>query len=283
MNPVCIVTDSTAQYVKTTYPGCELVQTISLPVQVNLPGNPGEKDLRTGLLPPSARNGLQPRLLSPGIGAFRRLFTSLGEKYREIIVLLLSSHLNPAFADAQAAAIQVQGRTTIQVIDSQTTSTGLGVLVQVAAEAAAVGARTADIEHQIRRLIPHIYGVFCIPGLTYLYQSGFVDHAQAMVGEMLGMLPIFSLEEGSLTSIEKVRNVRQLTDFFTEFLDEFSELYHISLIQGAQGQTNEGRTLQNHASINFPDTPFVEIPLNLPLAVLLGPRTQGIIVMEQPE
>ena len=69
--------------------------------------------------------------------------------------------------------------------------------------------------------------------MTYLYQSGFIGDAQALVGEMLGLLPIYTLEEGRLTPVEKARNYRQLIDFMQEFIDEFSDLYHIALIQSS--------------------------------------------------
>ena len=55
-------------------------------------------------------------------------------------------------------------------------------------------------------MIPHTYMMVCTPGLSYLYYAGIIDQAQAFVGEMLGLLPIFTLEEGQINAVEKVRS-----------------------------------------------------------------------------
>ena len=142
---------------------------------------------------------------------------------------------------------------------------------------------STEIERLLRGLIPHIYSVFCIPSLTYLYQAGFLGQAQALVGEMLGLLPLFSLEDGHLTPLEKVRNSRQLLDFLQEFLDEFSELYQIAVIQSTPPMVHEAKALKEHAAANFPKTPFNEITISLPLATLFGPRSLGVFAIEIPE
>ena len=280
MRTICIVTDNTAQFTRPTFPGRNLVNILPLQLQFK---QPVEKDteIRVNDLPPSANKNLAPRLLPPSIEDFRQVFLDLAENYNEIVVILLSSHLLPMIKLAEEGAEVVRGRVNVLIIDSQTTSVGLGILVQIAAEAASRHAPAADIERLLRGLIPHVYSVFCIPGLSYLYQAGFIDNAQATVGEMLGLLPIFTLEEGHLTPLEKARNLRHLTDFFQEFLDEFNELYHVAFIQSVPTMAHESRVLREHASANFPKTPFSEHTISLSLAVLFGPRSVGVIAMEQ--
>jgi fatty acid-binding protein DegV len=99
---------------------------------------------------------------------------------------------------------------------------------------------------------------------------------------MLGLLPIFSLEDGRLTPLEKARNTRHLIDFWQEFLDEFSDLIHIAFIQSIPPLTHEVRTLREHATTIYPKTPFSEHPINLPLATLFGPRCSGVFTIEVP-
>lgn len=281
MSSICIVTDNTAQFTRPTFPGRNLVNILPLPLQFGRIEAQEDKELKVNDLPPSASGGLAPRLLAPGVDEFRELFTTLAETYSEIVAILVSDHLLPILEHANEAAGSVRGRVNVLIIDSQTTSVGLGILVQIAAEAASRNTSGAEIERMLRGLIPHVYSVFCIPGLSYLYQAGFTDYGQATVGEMLGLLPIFTLEEGHLTPLEKARNLRHLTDFFQEFLDEFSDLYHVAFIQSVPGMTHESRVLREHASANFPKTPFSEHTINLPLAVLFGPRSVGVIALEQ--
>jgi fatty acid-binding protein DegV len=134
-----------------------------------------------------------------------------------------------------------------------------------------------------RSMIPHIFMMFCTPSLSYLHGAGFVDQGQAFISDMLGLLPIFSLEEGKISAIEKVRNTRGLVDFMQEFICEFDELTHIAFLQSTTPLAHEVRAMREHAQTCFPQTPFSEHHLNLPLASLIGPRSVGLVVVEKEE
>ncbi len=158
---------------------------------------------------------------------------------------------------------------------------GLGLLVQAAAEAIANGQPAPVVERMVRSLIPHTYMMICTPGMSYMSYAGYVDPSQAFVGEMLGLMPIFTLEEGQISAVEKVRNARSLVDFMQEFICEFEELSHIAFIQGIPGLTHEARLMREHVQTCFPQTPFSEHSINLPLATLVGPRAVGLVVIEK--
>jgi fatty acid-binding protein DegV len=96
---------------------------------------------------------------------------------------------------------------------------------------------------------------------------------------MLNLLPIFSLEEGSLSAVEKVRNYRGALDYFQEFLGEFDNLQHIAFLQGSP-PAHEAHLLRAAAQDLFPKTCFSEHTLNPPLAALLGPKTLGLFLLE---
>lgn len=285
MESVCILTDNTAQFAKPIFPGNDRVRVAQLRVSLNLPPEPAENgnEWKVSSLPISARNGLEPRLVPPTPDDFVLLFNQLGQVYSEIVAIFLSSSLSQTYANAHKAAEAVRGQVNVQVINSQTTSIGLGILVETAAKAADAGMPVADIECLVRGIIPHIYSVFTIPGLTYLQQAGLLDPGQALVGEMLGLYPLYTMEEGRLTPLEKVRSLRHLLDYFQEFMDEFDNLVHVAFIQSCPQLSHESHALREHAGDCFPDTPFSEHPISLPLATLLGPRTVGVFAVEKPE
>jgi DegV family protein with EDD domain len=282
MPSLCLLTDNYVQFIIPGFPGRSLVNI--LPQRFSYPF-PKNQEPRLNDLPLSVfreeDNRYQTSL--PSIEDFCREFLSLGQNYNEIIVLLSSSHITSMLETARKAADVVHGRISVQVVDSQTTSVGLGYLVQLAAKAASKNMTSTEIEQLLRGVIPHIYSIFCIPGLSYLYRSGFADHGQALAGEILGMLPIFSLEDGNLSSIAKVKNIHQLLIFFQEFLDEFSSLDHISFIQSVPPMIHESRIFREHAQTNFPGIPYSEHVINLSLASLLGPRSLGVVVIEKTE
>ncbi len=283
MSSICILTDSSAQFPQLAFPGRNLVRIMPLDVELNGTIYEEGKDLKAAALPAQANDTLKPRLLPPPQEKLRQLIVSLGQTYNEIIAIVMSSQLSTVYDATREAGEAIAGRVSIQIVDSQTTSVGLGILVQHAAEAAARGDNSVEIERMIRAVIPHVYMVACTPGLSYLYYAGFVDRAQASVGEMLGLLPIFAMDEGRLTPLEKVRTHRNALDFFQEFIDEFDALQHIALLQSVQPNQQDSRLLREHVEDFFPQTPFSEHTINLPLATLIGPRSVGLVVVERME
>lgn len=283
MGSICILTDSSAQFPQIGFSGRNDVRVVSFSVEINGQIHSDGRDLRPNDLPPSANEALQPRLVAPSPESLEELYMNLSQQYDNILAILSSSSLNNIFQNAQKAAEAVRGSANVSVIDSQTISVGLGLLVQSAAEAAANGRTAPDVERMIRNLVPHTYMMLCTPVLSYLYYAGFVDQSQAFVGEMLGLMPIFTLEEGQLSAVEKVRNTRSLVDYMQEFVCEFDELQHISFIQGIPALAHEAKLMREHAQTCFPQTPFSEHAINLPLATLIGPRSVALIAIEKPD
>ncbi len=139
MSQICILTDNTAQFISPVFPGHELVSLIPLRVQLGeRPGSEGT-EIKTSHLPVTLEKGVTPILNPPSVEGFSQTFLTLGRKYREIVAILISSHLSSTIAQAQEAASTVKCGAMIHIIDSQTTAVGLGLLVQAAAEAAERG------------------------------------------------------------------------------------------------------------------------------------------------
>jgi DegV family protein with EDD domain len=273
MSKVCILTDSTVQFTHPNYPGRERVFVIPFEFQTRKPqGNETRP-----------RSGLAQQLVPPSPQEFIRFYTQLSREYDTIFVLTISSLLNPTNRSALSAAKQFSNHATIDVIDSQTTGIGLGLLVQTAAAAACAGAAPVEIERQLRAAIPRIYMLFCIPELIYLAYSGYMAYSQALVGEMMGMLPIFAVEEGRLTPIEKVRTRRHLFESFLEFINEFDAPAHIALVRGASQNTIRTKPVRLYVQETFPDTPYSEHAIAPPLAALFGPQCTGLVIMEKLE
>jgi DegV family protein with EDD domain len=238
------------------------------------------KELKTVNLPASARNSANPQVHPPTPDEFHQMFAALGQRYHEIIVILLSSHLSGAVASAQEAVESGRGPAIVHIIDSQTSAVGLGFLVQIAAQAAQNGETGARINRFVRGIIPRIYSIFCVQSLTYLYRSGHLDPAQAIVGEMLGVTPFYILENGRLVPIQKARNARHLVDILHEFIAEFTDLKHIALVQGVPPFEQEARNLKDRLDADFPRATFSEHMLGTALAMILGPHSFGVFAME---
>lgn len=278
MPRTCILTDSSAYFTKSVFTGQEHVTILPHFIQVNDRNIPDSKDLSIySSLPPIIH---PPRTIPPSIDAFRNAYVSLGMKYKEIVVILLSSHLSQAIANAQTASQTCKTPANIFIIDSLNTAIGLGLLVQAAAEFNHRGYTGVDINRLIRGMVNHIYSVFCLPDLSHLYRAGLLDPAQAVVGEMLGVIPFFTMESGRLVYTQKIRSPRHLVDIMYEFVAEFENLKYLALLQGIASFEQESRNLRDRISQNVRTTPLCEHSLSMALATILGPHSIGLVAME---
>lgn len=277
---VCILTDSTAQFSVSSFPGQELVNVIPLQVRYHDKIYRDDKSLRFCDLPLSLKDSACLEVYPPSPKDFYQTYSLLGQKYGEIITILLSAHLNPAIRNAHKAASSGMGWISLPLIDSQTMGAGLGFIVQAAAEAAYSGATALEIQRCVRQLIPRIYTLLCGQSLTYIYHSGCLDLAQAMVGEMLEISPLFNLENGQLTLVDKVSSWRHLLDQLFDFIAEFDALKHIALFRGQVPFDQDTRLLRERIAEIYPDTPCSEHLIGTSLAIMLGPRSLGFTVME---
>jgi len=279
MKPVCILTDNTAQFLKPLIKGQDTIEIIPLiPTFNKIWDNCVDIDINQ--LPITAGDDLVPRMVPPTTDEFINIFYKLSKCYEKLIGIFLSSQLNSAFENAQKAVKLINGKIPIEIIDSQTTSIGLGHLVQFAASEAEKGTSAGVIERMIRIMVPHIYTVFCIPDLSYLCYAGYVDQAQAAISRMLGLYPIFALENGRLIPLEKVRNIRQASNYFLEFLEEFDNLNLISFLHPHPPVPQETLLLQEYIQTNHLKTHFTEQEINLSVATLLGPNSFGLFIIE---
>jgi len=278
MANTCILTDSTAQFPIPAFPGRNLVNIVPLEIE-NHSSVPAET-LRAHHFPKSLTADFTTSVHAPSVRTFEKNFLSLAQSYSGIVAILHARTLSNTYRNAKIAAKNLEGKVEIEVIDAQTIATGLGLAVQNASEAAENGKSVVEISELIRSLLPRIYSVLCISGLSYLHRSGYLGKAQAIVGEHLKMLPIYVLEEGELVPTQKARNYRHLIDLLQEFITEFEVLDHIGLIQGVPPFENETRTLRERLAPEFEELSISEHIISPELSLMIGPHSLGMFILQ---
>lgn len=270
MNRVCILTDSSVQF---TVPKNVLDNNVfTIPFIRTFNPSSSETQAPRGQ---KAEFGLE----SPSESEIINQLSTLRRDHSDILVITLSSVLSGLFSKIEKAIKKYGDVEHIHAIDSHTTSVGLGLLVQMAVDMITQGTNLREIEGRLRTSIPHIYTLFCLPDLSNLAAANFLSPSQAIVGEMLELLPIFSLEDGCLTAIQKVRTQRHLLETFQEFVDEYNEPSHIAVIKN--GNHLKAALFREYVTNNFPRSTFSEHTLGGSLAELLGPQSIGLIVMDR--
>jgi fatty acid-binding protein DegV len=97
---------------------------------------------------------------------------------------------------------------------------------------------------------------------------------------MLGILPLYTMENGRLVHTNKIRSPRHMVDIMYEFIAEFEHLRHLALLQGIPYFDQESRNIRERIHQNIHSVPFSEHSLPLSLATMLGPRAIGLMAIE---
>jgi DegV family protein with EDD domain len=284
MSHVQIVTDSTAHFREPDYAARNGVHVVPLTIHF------GPQTLREGVdidtpgyFERVTRGGPLATAASPTAEAFGELYETLSNNGDQILSIHLSSKLSHTWRNAKNAAEGLLGRCQISVIDTLTTSIGLGLLVEAAAAAAARGETLDEIVRIVRGMIPRLYVVFFVESLEYLEHSRRLSKAQARLGAMLGIKPFLTIEEGDIVPMEKVRTRQQAVEKLMEFITEFSTIEHLAILRGATNHADETRPLLERLAVDFPGRQWEVATYGPALATQIGPDSLGVIVFEGME
>lgn len=281
MPKVQIVTDSTAHFDDPTLPSRLGVTVVPLTIQF------GRQYYKEGLdlsedefFTRMAKSTQPPTLHAPTADDFRAVYGSILKSTNQILSLHISSKLSQTCSRAKLAAEDYLGRCQIAIVDSWTTSVGLGILVEAAAQAANEGKSLGDIVRIVRGMIPHIYAVFFVDTLDYLEHSGLIGKSQSILGTMLGIKPFLSIEEGEIIPIEKVRTRDKALDKLTEFASEFTNIDRGVILQSGMTSNDDTRLLLEQLKLACPGLHFPVKRYGPALACQLGPDSLGIFIYE---
>jgi DegV family protein with EDD domain len=225
-----------------------------------------------------ARGMGQPTVEPPQLEEFQNVYGRLLKSTEQILSIHVSSGLNQTVQVAQEATKAFLGRNKITVVDSQMISWGLELLVTVAAEAAQRGAPVEEIVRLIRGVIPHIYMVFFVESLDYVERHGRLDRNRKLADHLPGLRPLLIMEDGEITSMERVRSRGKSTDRLFEFVTEFARFDRATILQGRL--SDGAQLLFEHLIDAFPEKRLDIKPYGLALATHLGPDALGVGVYE---
>ncbi len=206
------------------------------------------------------------------------LYYELSKETDHIISIHTSRKLNAVVDVAHTAASTLRSHTRVTVIDSETLSRGLGMIVLRAAQMAQEGARAQEIGKEIRGMIPAVFLAFLTSDLHYLERDGRLRKSQAFLGSILGIRALVETRDGDLLVMDKARDAVDAVEKLYEYISEFAYLEELALLQHNNVQI--ATALLERLRERFPDIPiFTDVP-DATLATFLGSNVLGVIVRE---
>jgi DegV family protein with EDD domain len=220
-----------------------------------------------------ATSSVLPETAAPSVGAFEETFRRLGDDGADgIICVNLSGAMSATMQSAQVAAKALDGVCAVEIFDSKSVSMGQGDLTLFAARRAQEGADIDTIlaELEDRRRRSRLLAT--LDTLEFLRKGGRIGGAQALLGSMLSIKPVITVNDGVVQPAGKVRTRSKALRFITDKIQQCS-VESASVLHAGAPDVDEFLGLLD-ASVPRADVLVAQIgPV---VGVHTGPRVIGV-------
>jgi DegV family protein with EDD domain len=218
LKKVHIVTDSTADLKEEDILQCGL-HVVPLTIQIDGQTYIDGVDIQPEEFLSIMRSSTKlPKSSQPAAGIFKELYDKLGEDGSEIISIHMTGGMSGTVKSAQAAAEMTDSKVT--VIDSMFISHALKFQVMEAAELAEHGKSVTEIVERLNTIRKNTSLFVVVDSLDNLVKGGRIGKGKAMIGSLLNIKPIATLQDGVYTPVAKVRSHKQVVAHLSKVFKE---------------------------------------------------------------
>lgn len=222
-----------------------------------------------------------PTTACPGPGDYLQIYRGIVRKGgRQILSVHMTSKGSGAYHSASSAKRMLSEEmrdVTVQVVDTLNVAMCHGWMVIEAARAAQQGKGLDAIMEIIRAMMPVTRMIQTADTLRYLFMGGRIGRAQHLVGSLLNIKPLISMQDGVIVSLGQARSRKRAYEKM------------VDLVEGAVGPGGEIKVAYIHAAareeaekirakvaprLTCVETLFSELPPSL--GVHTGPGTAGV-------
>ena len=223
-----------------------------------------------------------PTTTQPSPGVFAEVYNQLSEETDEIIALVISSKLSGTYQSAVNATGMIKKKNVrVEVIDSRNTAMALGLLAIHASRLAAGGASFEHIVQSIRERIPRVHPLMYFETLKYLAKGGRIGKAQGLLGSLLSIKPIITLEDGEVAPVTRVRSKKAGMDHLYKLVAGFGDNIEALAVEHATTPEDADQFVDRLADI-YPRDKILRSTVSPVLGTYMGPNVVGVFVLEGP-
>lgn len=156
---------------------------------------------------------------------FKELFEAVTAAGDEAIVITLSSALSGTWQSACIAAEEQYGN--ISIIDSRLVSSALRILVLRCDQLIREGLSREEIVSRLEQEKKRVVIFAAVDTLKYLEKGGRISKSSALLGTMIGIKPILTLQDGLLVALGKARGSKRSNQFLDQKIREVGGVDYI--------------------------------------------------------
>jgi DegV family protein with EDD domain len=217
-----------------------------------------------------------PHTSQPSAGEFAEAYRTAAKNADAVFAVVISSVLSGTYSSAMAARDLVP-EIPVAVVDSRSTSMGLGYQAVAAARAARAGKSMEEIVAEVESMVPRTNVFFLLDTLKYLAKGGRIGGAQALMGSVLSIKALLQLDNGRIEPLDKVRTrakaIERLLVHFQKAVD--GKTVHCSVINTLV--PDEAEALRKQVLAIYPGVKDLVVTSVSPtIATHLGPGCLGL-------
>lgn len=216
------------------------------------------------------------------LGDMKEVYSRAAASADAVVGIHLSAKLSNTYAVAREAVGLLPDK-EIHVIDSQTTSMALTLIVRAAAKAAKAGKTAEQVVEVVKAAIPRTGLILTPETLKYLQRGGRIGAAQAFVGGMLDLKPLLEVRDGAIHPLERVRSrkkaVSRMIETIAERLAGKTSIRLAAIHAASEAEATEAlNALRDKLGSAVVETVVADVAPTV--AVHAGPGTIGIAYSE---
>ncbi|NTW00692.1 MAG: DegV family protein [Oscillochloris sp.] len=219
------------------------------------------------------------RVSSPSPAVFEQLYRRMVGSIDHVYSIHLSTHLGNIYTNTIQARSKVPASTTrIDLVDSKSSSAGLGSVVLAAARAAREGATPDEVGQLINAMVRHTHVCFFVDTMEHLEATGRLTITGSVLGSMQRIKPLMILDEGEIVPYERTRTRAKAIEGLFTFVEDFPRVQEVIVLFATTPEDVE-KLLEKVEPI-FPREKVQIARFGPTIAAHLGSGAMGVTVFE---
>jgi DegV family protein with EDD domain len=222
-----------------------------------------------------------PKTACPGPGDYLSTYKKLAEHgYKEIVSIHMTSKGSGAYQAARTAQGMIKEENldlVIEVVDTLNVSMCQGWMVIEAARTALEGKSLVDVVERIQQMIPVTRMLQTADTLKYLYMGGRIGRAQHLVGSVLNLKPVISMEDGIIVPVGTARSRKRAYQTMVDKIESVvGTMGKIKIAYVHAAAEGEALKIKNLVEARLSPVETIIAELSPALGVHTGPGTAGL-------
>lgn len=212
---------------------------------------------------------------------FEEVFKKYIEQNKSILYISASSKITGTYQSAMMAKNELDG--DIHLFDSLSASFGIGSQVLAACEMNEKNYSIDEILEKLECIRDNVFVIFAVDTLDYLHKGGRLSTSKAVIGSILSMKPILTVEDGFIKNLEVVRGTKkELLKMVDMTKDHIEDNLNNKRIAIGHGDNLHGlERLEALIKEEYVDKELLHVEIGASIGSHAGPGTLGICVWDK--